>query len=98
MLNSASLFSISFNLSLLSIDTILVEKSSAKTYVEKYIYVADHLSTEFVHFKVINGGHQWFGSKKGDLLQWIIGKNNHDINVNDELIAFFLKYKLSDFY
>ena len=47
-----------------SIDTLSVKKTPAKTYVEKYIYAHEHLSIEFVHFKVINGGHQWFGSKR----------------------------------
>ena len=82
--------------SLLSIDTL--DNKSDKTYVEKYIYTDELDSVEIVHFKVINGGHQWFGSKTGNLIKWIVGNNNHDINVNDELIAFFLKYKLSDFY
>ena len=50
-----------------------------------------------MHFKVINGGHQWFGSKTGNLIKWIVGNNNHDINTNEELIKFFIKYKLPDY-
>ena len=83
------------NISLSSIDTL--DNKSNKTFVEKHIYTEELNSVELVHYKVINGGHQWFGSKKGDLIQWIVGRNNHDINVNDELINFFLKYRLSDF-
>ena len=80
--------------SLLSIDTL--DNKSDKTYVEKYIYTDELDSVEIVHFKVINGGHQWFGSKTGNLIKWIVGNNNHDINTNEELINFFLKYKLPD--
>ena len=80
--------------SLLSIDTL--DNKSDKTYVEKYIYTDELASVEIVHFKVINGGHQWFGSKTGNLIKCILGNNNHDINTNEELINFFLKYKLPD--
>ena len=78
--------------SLSSIDTL--DNQSDKTYVEKYVYTDELDSVEIVHFKVINGGHQWFGSKTGNLIQWIVGNNNHDINTNEELIKFFLNYKL----
>ena len=80
--------------SLLSIDTL--DNQSDKTYVEKYVYTDELDSVEIVHFKVINGGHQWFGSKTGNLIKWIVGNNNHDINTNEELIKFFLNYKLQN--
>ena len=52
-----------------------------------------------IHFKVENGGHLWLGSPMGDrfLERLLFGRNNHEINSSEELVDFFLKYKLSDF-
>jgi polyhydroxybutyrate depolymerase len=72
---------------------------SDSTTVEKYTYYNSTTLTQFVHFKVIGGGHQWFGSSIADW-DWIInsiGYSNHEINTNGELIDFFMNYKLSDF-
>ena len=52
--------------------------------VEKFIYYNSSSSTKFVHYKVIGGVHEWFGSNWG-------------FNTNDALIDFFLEYQLSDF-
>ena len=73
--------------------------ASDNTTVEKYTYYSTSSSTQFVHFKVIGGGHQWFGSSIADL-DWVInslGYSNHEINTNTELIDFFMNYRLSDF-
>ena len=67
------------------------------TTVEKYTYSSPNHNVEFIHFKVDGGGHQWFGSQLGDYMIADLGYNNHDINANDELIDFFLNYRLSDF-
>ena len=72
---------------------------SDKTYVEKFTFYRNNSDTKVVHFKVYNGGHQWFGSPVGDWF-WIklgLGNNNLDINASKELVDFFLQYKLSDF-
>ena len=72
---------------------------SDKTHVEKFTFYRNNSDTKVVHFKVYNGGHQWFGSPVGDWL-WIklgLGNNNHEINASKELVDFFLQYKLSDF-
>ena len=72
---------------------------SDKTYVEKFTFYRNNSDTKVVHFKVYNGGHQWFGSPVGDWF-WIklgLGNNNHEINASKELVDFFLQYKLSDF-
>ncbi|MBC8322327.1 MAG: T9SS type A sorting domain-containing protein [Candidatus Marinimicrobia bacterium] len=85
-----------------NLDSVLVESipdidPADNTTVEKYTYYNTTSSTQFVHFKVIGGGHQWFGSTVADwVIPWL-GYNNHDINANEELIDFFLNYRLSDF-
>ena len=57
---------------------------SINANVEKYTY-ANESSTKFVHFKVYGGGHDWFyGSYWG-------------FHSSEELINFFLEYRLSDF-
>lgn len=52
--------------------------------VERYIYFNDNSLTTFVHIKVIGGGHEWFNNSWG-------------IHASNELINFFLDYRLSDF-
>ena len=56
--------------------------------VEVYKYYSESSSTEFVHYKVYGGGHEWFGSP------WAF---NWGFNTSQELINFFLQYNLSDF-
>ena len=69
------------------------------TNVEKFTFYSENSDTKVVHFKIYNGGHQWFGSPIADwfLIKLFLGKNNHEINSNKELVDFFLQYKLSDF-
>jgi len=52
--------------------------------VEIYKYYSDESITEFVHYKVYGGGHDWF-------------TNNWGFHASEELINFFLNYQLSDF-
>ena len=64
---------------------------------EKYTVYSESTTAQFVHYKVYNGGHQWFGSISANSNIGYLGVNNHDINTNEELINFFLQYRLSDF-
>ena len=57
--------------------------------VEIFKYDNESTSTEFIHYKIYGGGHEWFGSP------WAI---NWGFNTSLELINFFSQYKLSDFY
>ena len=70
-----------------------------RTTVEKYTFYKNNSDTKVIHFKVENGGHLWLGSPMGDrfLERLLFGRNNHEINSSEELVDFFLKYKLSDF-
>jgi len=67
------------------------------TTVEKIIYSNESHNTRFVHYKIINGGHQWFGTKIGDDHVSYIGFNNHEIHASEIIVDFFLNYQLSDF-
>ena len=67
------------------------------SWVEKYTVYSESTTAQFVHYKVYNGGHQWFGSISANSNIGYLGVNNHDINTNEELINFFLQYRLSDF-
>ena len=53
-------------------------------YVDIYTYSKELSNTKFVHYKVYEGGHEWFG-------------DNWGFHASEELINFFLNYKLSDF-
>ena len=57
-------------------------------YVEIYKYSSNSSLTEFVHYKIYGGGHEWFGSS------WSV---NWGFNTTQELINFFSQYQLSDF-
>ena len=52
--------------------------------VEIYKYYNENSITEFLHYKVYGGGHSWFTEEWG-------------FHTSEELINFFLNYKLSDF-
>ena len=53
-------------------------------FVEIYTYSKEASNTKFIHYKVYGGGHEWF-------------KNNWGFHSSEELIKFFLNYKLTDF-
>lgn len=57
---------------------------SISNNVEVYTYSKESSETKFVHYKVTNGGHVWFGNSWG-------------FNTSEELINFFMQYQLSDF-
>ena len=52
--------------------------------VEIYKYSNEESITQFLHYKVYGGGHDWF-------------KENWGFHTSSALIDFFLQYKLSDF-
>ena len=52
--------------------------------VEIYKYYKQESTAEFLHYKVYGGGHTWF-------------KENWGFHASEELINFFLNYRLSDF-
>ena len=57
---------------------------SLNSFVDIYTYYNVSSNTKFVHFKITGGGHEWFG-------------DNWGFQTSEELINFFLDYKLSDF-
>tara|TARA_Y100001935_G_scaffold67700_1_gene56774 strand:- start:2352 stop:3194 length:843 start_codon:yes stop_codon:yes gene_type:complete len=69
------------NLTLESIESI-------NNNVEIYSYYNESSIVKFVHYKVHRGGHEWFGSTLST--DW-------GFNTSEELVKFFLQYKLSDF-
>ena len=52
--------------------------------VEIYKYYNQNSITEFLHYKIYGGGHTWF-------------KENWGFHTSEQLINFFLNYRLSDF-
>ena len=69
----------------LSVDTIT--GSNIELDVEKFTYSRNSTNVEFIHYKVINGGHQWFGSP------WSYPTA---INSSELLIEFFMEYSLEE--
>ena len=65
-------------------DLTLEYYESLNSNVEIYTYFKESSLTEFVHYKVSGGSHEWF---------W----NNWGFNTSEELVDFFLQYELSDF-
>ena len=57
---------------------------SLNSNVEIYTYFKESSSTQFVHYKVNGGQHEWF---------W----NSWGFNTSQELVNFFLQYELTDF-
>lgn len=65
--------------------------------VQKQTFHGALTTAAFFHYKVIDGGHQWFGSELGDPYISQLGNNNHDIHATGLLVEFFRNYQLSDF-
>tara|TARA_Y100001970_G_C14233347_1_gene860174 strand:+ start:407 stop:1405 length:999 start_codon:yes stop_codon:yes gene_type:complete len=63
---------------------ILDSYESINSNVEIYTYYKESSPTEFVHYKVNGGQHEWF---------W----NNWGFNTSEELVNFFSQYELTDF-
>ncbi|MBI45029.1 MAG: hypothetical protein CMG66_02545 [Candidatus Marinimicrobia bacterium] len=57
---------------------------SLNSNVEIYTYFKESSPTQFVHYKVNGGQHEWF---------W----NNWGFNASEELVNFFSQYELTDF-
>ena len=55
--------------------------------VIKYIYSRNSTNVNFTHYKVINGGHEWFGS------QWSYPTA---VNASESLIDYFMQYRLDE--
>jgi len=53
-------------------------------FVYIYTYSKESSNTNFTHYKIYGGGHEWFG-------------NNWGFNTSEVLVDFFLNYNLSDF-
>ncbi len=70
---------------------------SDSTTIEIQTFSGEKTGAKFIHYKILNGGHQWFGGKMGDDHISSIGFNNHDIHASEILIDFFLNYQLTDF-
>ena len=66
----------------------LVSTFELNSNVEIYRHYSQSTPAEFVYYKVYGGGHDWFGSP------WAV---NWGFYTSQELIDFFLQYKLSDF-
>ncbi len=69
-----------------SLDNEMIYPVNSNVWV--YKYYSESSLTEFVHYQVYGGGHEWFGSP------WAF---NWGFNTSQELINFFLQYQLSDF-
>ena len=69
-----------------SLDNEMIYPLNSNVWV--YKYYSESSLTEFVHYQVYGGGHEWFGSP------WAF---NWGFNTSQELINFFLQYQLSDF-
>jgi len=65
-------------------DLTIENYESLNSNVNIYTYSKETSSTEFVHYQVVGGNHEWFG-------------NNWGFHASEELINFFLQYQLSDF-
>jgi len=57
---------------------------SLNSMVEIYTYFKENSSTQFVHYKVNGGMHEWFWNPWG-------------FNASEELVNFFSQYELTDF-
>lgn len=79
-----------------SIEVINNINLTDSTSVEKHSYFDDDHNAKFIHYKIINGGHQWFGGKMGDEYISFIGLNSHDIHASELMVNFFLNYTLSN--
>ena len=73
--------------SLNEFSTDTIQGSVFQLSVEKFVYYRQNTDTKFVHYKIINGGHEWFGSPYG---------YPSVISYSQELVNFFLEYKQSN--
>jgi len=76
----------SFQPDTLFIPDTVVEDSST---VQKISFTDCAGETEFIHYKIINGGHSWPGAIFTNVF---LGVTNMDINANVEILKFFKKH------
>jgi len=60
--------------------------------VEKISYKDCSNNSDIIHYKIINGGHQWPGAN-ASFVYWGGGVLNNDINANVEIWNFFKNYE-----
>ena len=68
------------------VSSATVQGSGYQHSAEKFVYHRENTNAKFIHYRIINGGHEWFGSPYA---------YPSVISANQELINFFLEYELS---
>ena len=68
------------------VSSAMVQGSGDQLSAEKFVYHRENTNAKFIHYRIINGGHEWFGSPYA---------YPSVISANQELINFFLEYELS---
>ena len=69
----------------LDVDTLIGDVNELSA--ERFVYSRNGTNVKFVHYKVINGGHSWFGSP---LVYPSV------VNASELLVEFFLEYSLDE--
>jgi len=69
----------------LEIDTLFGEENELSA--ERFVYSRNSTNVKFVHYKIIYGGHSWFGSPY---------VNPSVVNASELLVEFFLQYSLDE--
>ena len=72
------------------LDSVIVEEIAGDIGVlsaEKFTYFRESTITQFIHYKVENGGHSWFGSPY---------VSESVVNASEVLVDFFLDYRLDE--
>ena len=70
-----------------SLEIISIEGSDGVLSAEKFTSYRNGTNTKFIHYKVENGGHEWFGSPYA---------TESVVNSSEILVDFFLEYNLQD--
>ena len=70
-----------------NLETETMSGSGGVLSAEKFTYYRAGTDTEFIHYKVENGGHVWFGSP-------FVGPSV--VNSSEILVEFFLNYALNE--
>ncbi|MFL2997230.1 MAG: dockerin type I domain-containing protein [Candidatus Neomarinimicrobiota bacterium] len=70
-----------------SLEIISIDGSEGVLSAEKFTWFRNGTNTQFIHYKVEDGGHQWFGSPYA---------NASVVNSSELLVDFFLEYNLQN--
>ena len=70
-----------------SLEIISIDGSEGVLSAEKFTWSRNGTNTKFIHYKVENGGHQWFGSPNAF---------PSVVNSSELLVDFFLQYNLNE--